>query len=372
MKVPFVDLVANYRALKSEIDEAVSSTISSCSFILGPQVKAFESDFAEFLGSKHVVGVANGTDAIALGLRALEISEGDEVIIPAHTFVATMIGVLQAGATPVLVDVNPDTYLLDTSLLERSLTKRTKAIIPVHLYGRACDMDALMQFASSHSLKVVEDVAQAHGARWRGRSVGTFGDLGCFSFYPGKNLGAFGDGGAVVTNLDSVADRLRRLRNYGSEIKYEHPQFGTNSRLDSVQAAVLGIKLRHLRDWNSRRWRAAKLYCEKLAQLSPSGVVLPDLVNEEGHVFHLFVVQVEERDKVLARLAELGVSAGIHYPIPFHLQGIGGFLNCGPGSFPVTERLAKRILSLPMFPEITDQQIDYVCESLAKSCKEFS
>jgi len=300
-----------------------------------------------------------------MSYQALGIGPGDEVIIPAHTFVVTAIGILNAGATPVLVDVDPDSYLIDHTKLEQALTPRTKAICPVHLYGRACDMDAIMGFAKKHSLRVVEDAAQSHGARWNGKVTGTFGECGSFSFYPGKNLGAYGDGGAVCTNSPEINSKLRRLRNYGSEIKYEHPERGTNSRLDSVQAAILDIKLKHLARWNAQRHAAAVKYVERLQPLTAKGLVLPDPRTASEHVFHLFVVQVDNRAAVMESLAKRDVQTGIHYPVPFYLQGGYSELGYKPGSFPVTEKLAPRILSLPMFPEITDDQIDFVCETLA-------
>ena len=264
MKVPFLDLAAQYDLLRDEIDSAFQEVCASCSFVLGPQVEAFENAFAQFLEAKYCVGVASGTDALVLSFRALGIGPGDEVLIPANTFVATAIGVEQAGAKPVLVDINPDTYLIDTGCLKDASTSKTKAICPVHLYGRACNMDEIMGFAQEHSLFVIEDAAQAHGARWNGKRVGTLGDLGCFSFYPGKNLGAYGDGGAIIAKSEELFKKLRRLRNYGSEIKYEHPEKGTNSRLDSIQAAVLHIKLKYLEEWNLKRRKAAETYTKLL------------------------------------------------------------------------------------------------------------
>jgi dTDP-4-amino-4,6-dideoxygalactose transaminase len=365
--VPFLDLKSQYLQLKQEVSAAVDEVFSNTQFILGPQVGRFEGAYAKFLETNHVVGVANGTDSLVLSYQALGIGPGDEVIIPAHTFVATAIGVLNAGATPVLVDVHPDSYLIDHTKLEQALTPRTKAICPVHLYGRACDMDAIMGFAKKHSLCVVEDAAQSHGARWNGKVTGTFGECGSFSFYPGKNLGAYGDGGAVCTNSPEINSKLRRLRNYGSEIKYEHPERGTNSRLDSVQAAILDIKLKHLAGWNAQRHAAAVKYVERLQPLASRGLVLPDPRSASEHVFHLFVVQVDNRASVMEYLAKHDIQTGIHYPVPFYLQG--GYTELGhkAGAFPVTEKLAARILSLPMFPEITDDQIDFVCETLAKA-----
>lgn len=365
MFVPFLDLKTQYAKIKQEVIAAVDDVCANTQFILGPQVGRFEGTFAKFLETHHVVGVANGTDSLVLSYQALGIGPGDEVIIPAHTFVATAIGVLNAGAKPVLVDVHPDTYLLDCAKLEEAVTPRTKAICPVHLYGRACDMDAVMGFAKKHSLRVVEDAAQSHGARWNGKVTGTFGECGSFSFYPGKNLGAYGDGGAVCTASSEINSKLRRLRNYGSEIKYEHPERGTNSRLDSIQAAILDIKLRHLAQWNAQRHAAAAKYVERLQPLRSKGLVLPDIRSASEHVFHLFVIQVDNRASVMEHLAKHEVQTGIHYPVPFYLQGGYAELDYKRGAFPVTETLSPRILSLPMFPEISDDQIDFVCETLA-------
>jgi dTDP-4-amino-4,6-dideoxygalactose transaminase len=339
------------------------------SFILGPQVEEFEKAFAAFLGSKYSVGLASGTDALRLAFEALKIGPGDEVIVPANTFVATAIGVLEAGARPVLVDIDPRTHLMDYDQLERVLTPRTKAICPVHLYGRVCDMDRVMEFAKRHNLAVVEDTAQAHGAKWKGKTAGTFGEIGCFSFYPGKNLGAYGDGGGLATNDEALFRQVRKLRNYGSEIKYQHPEKGMNSRLDSIQAAVLNIKLRHLGDWNVKRWQAAKKYSDLLSQHQSDRLQLPDIRSAEEHVFHLYVIQVHDRDEIAKELASRGISTVVHYPVPFHLQGGYTHLGYKAGDFPVAESTSKSILSLPLFPEISDEQIGYVCDSLLQILK---
>lgn len=366
MKVPFLDLATQYKLLQSEIDAAVQSVCSKASFILGSEVVAFEEEFAAFIEARHSVGLASGTDALRLAFEALQIGPGDEVIVPANTFVATAIGVLETGAKPVLVDIDPATFLMDYTQLEKARTARTKAICPVHLYGRACDMDQVMSFANRHGLAVVEDTAQAHGARWKGKRVGSFGDIGCFSFYPGKNLGAYGDAGGIVTNSEDLARQVRKLRNYGSEIKYQHPEKGMNSRLDSIQAAVLSVKLRHLAAWNARRWEVARLYCSHLKGCESEAFVLPDIRSSEEHVFHLFVIRVKDRDRVAKELLEQGVGTVVHYPIPFHLQGGYKKLGYSAGDFPVTESLATQILSLPVYPEITDEQVDYVSECLKK------
>lgn len=366
MKVPFLDLSTQYHSIKAEVDAAVQEVCAQSSFILGPQVEQFENAFASFVGSRYGVGLASGTDALRLAFEALKIGPGDEVIVPANTFVATAIGVLEAGARPVLVDIDPTTFLMDYSQLERVRTERTKAVCPVHLYGRACDMDQVMSFAEKYSLAVIEDTAQAHGAQWRGKKVGTFGKIGCFSFYPGKNLGAYGDAGGLVTDDEGLFRQVRKLRNYGSEIKYQHPEKGMNSRLDSIQACVLSIKLNHLAAWNRKRWEAAQKYSSILSQHQTQGLILPDILSSDEHVFHLYVIQVAERDVVAKELAQLGVSTVVHYPVPFHLQGGYKHLCYKAGDFPHTERLSQGILSLPLFPEITDEQIQYVCDSLIK------
>ncbi|MEY4699850.1 MAG: hypothetical protein RL326_37 [Pseudomonadota bacterium] len=364
MKVPFLDLKSQYQSLKSQIDEAIQNVCAESSFILGPEVDRFEKGFAAFNEVPYCVGLASGTDAIRLAFEALGIGAGDEVIVPAHTFVATAIGILETGARPVLVDIDPATFLINMDLVEAALTPRTKAICPVHLYGRVCDMDLVTRFAKRHNLAIVEDTAQAHGARWNGRRAGTFGDVGCFSFYPGKNLGAYGDGGAVVMNAEKLYKQVRKLRNYGSEIKYQHPEKGMNSRLDSIQAAVLNVKLGHLETWNEKRWSIAARYTELLTPFQSLGIRLPDIRTKEEHVFHLYVVQVPHRDDVIKEMAERGVSTVVHYPVPFHLQGGYAHLGYKAGDFPVTEQVCQRILSLPMFPEITEAQIEYVCQTL--------
>lgn len=360
-----MDLGALHRGLREEIDAAIRDVCDGSSFILGPAVPGFESAFAEYLGVARVAGVGCGADALTLSFRALGIGEGDEVLVPAHTFVGTAIGVMRAGARPVLVDVDAESYLIDLGLAEEAVTARTRAICPVHLYGRACDMDAVTAFAAKHGLRVVEDAAQGHGALWRGRRVGSWGDAGCFSFYPAKNLGALGDGGAVATDSAETDARIRALRNYGSEAKYHHPVFGFNSRLDAVQAAVLSVKLRHLDEWNSLRWRAAVRYGELLDELSRSGDVhLPDVRTQKEHVFHLYVIQCDRRDAAREFLAASGIEAGIHYPNPFYLEDGYGNLGYVKGAFPVTEAAASRILTLPLHPMLGPEDQARVAERL--------
>jgi dTDP-4-amino-4,6-dideoxygalactose transaminase len=367
MKVPFMDLKLQYQALKDEIDQNIGMVCATASFVLGPQVEQFEQSFTSFLGTNYAVGVANATDALYIAFAALGIGPGDEVILPANTFVATAIAVLMCGARPVLVDMEPNTYLIDIKQIESAITSRTRAICPVHLYGRSCDMDKIMNIASRYSLSVVEDAAQAAGARWQGKRIGTIGNAGCFSFYPGKNLGAFGDAGAISTSSDSLFRKIRKMRNFGSENKYRYPEAGINSRLDSVQAAVLNVKLKYLDAWNRKRWETAKKYCELLSVLEKKGLIkLPGMATPEEHVFHLFVIQAEERDKIKERLAKNGIQAGIHYPNPFYLESAYRQLGYSAGSFPVSEAACKKFLSLPMFPEISDAQVNYVAAQLQK------
>jgi dTDP-4-amino-4,6-dideoxygalactose transaminase len=364
MLVPFVDLKAQFDALRAEIVPRMVEVMEEATFVLGPDVARFEEAFASYLGTRYCVGVGSGTAALELALHALEIGSGDEVIVPANTYIASALAVSAVGARPVLVDVDA-TYLIDPSLLEAAVGPRTKAIMPVHLYGQAVPMDPILEFARRHGLLVVEDASQAHGARWKGRCAGSFGDIACFSFYPAKNLGAYGDGGAVVTNDAEVADTLRLLRDFGQRKKYEHIIKGGNCRLDSIQAAVLDVKLRHLDSWNAARRRHAQAYDTELGQI---GVTPPRRLHDEGHVYHLYVIEVENRDDVAASLRARGIATGIHYPIPIHLQPAYADLGLKRGSFPRTERSAQRLLSLPMFPELTHEQIAVVVDALA-SCR---
>ncbi|MGD1922297.1 MAG: DegT/DnrJ/EryC1/StrS family aminotransferase [Pleurocapsa sp.] len=361
-KVPFMDLSIQWNQLKEEFTAAFHSIGEQNSIILGDEVTLFEQVFATFCGASYGIGVASGTDALHLAFRALNIGSGDEVIIPAHTFVATASGIMLAGAKPILVDVDPDTFLIDTAKLESALTKRTRAICPVHLYGRCCDMDKIEEFAQAHNLAIVEDASQAHGASWNERKAGSMGDIGVFSLYPAKNLGALGDGGIIVTNDESLNKKLRCLRNYGSEQKYSHPSFGINSRLDSLQAAFLRIKLKKLSEWNQMRHQAAKIYNSKLKSIE--SLITPDLLTSEENVFHLYVIRCQQRNLIKQKLAEIGVQTGIHYPKPFYLEPGFSSLEYGVGSFPVAETLAQQILSLPIYPGITTDSIEIVHTSL--------
>jgi len=364
--IPFVDLKTQFQTHRDEFMQAIEQVLQSAAFILGPDVSRFEKEFAAFVGSRFAVGVASGTDALHLALRAAGIGAGDEVITVTNTFYATTAAIELAGARPVLVDCDADTYLIDIDALERAVTPRTKAIIPVHLYGQVAPMDSIIEFARKHNIIIVEDACQAHGARYKGQGAGTFGLAGAFSFYPGKNLGAFGDGGAVTTDDEELYNKLVALRNYGSPQKYQHPIFGTNSRLDSVQAAVLRVKLRYLEGWNSARVRAAERYRKNLSGVA--GIKLPALVEDSTHIYHLFVIQVPGgRDEILQKLAAREIYCGIHYPIPLHLQQAYAYLGYREGDFSVAESAAQKILSLPMFPEITEDQIDRVSEALIKA-----
>ena len=365
MKVPLVDLRTQYRNLKEEIDPAVIGVMNRGDFILGAAVEELETNFARFCGVRYGAGVASGLDALHLSLVALGIKQGDEVITVANTFVSTVFAISRTGAKPVLVDCNSETYNMDVSRVENAITPRTKAIIPVHLYGQPVDMDPLMEVAKKHNLKVVEDACQAHGAEYKGRRTGSLGDVGCFSFYPGKNLGAYGDGGMAVTDDNEVAGKIQILRNLGSKVKYYHIEKGFNSRLDTIQAAILNVKLKHLDDWNTKRREAAAAYNALLKEIP--GIVTPKETEYSTHVYHLYVIRVKERDKVLAKLKELDIGAGIHYPIPVHLLDCYKDLGYAEGSFPITEVCAKEILSLPLFPEITSEQIRYVVETLGDS-----
>ena len=361
MTIPFVDLRLQYSNIKAEIDEAIARVLETTAFILGREVEAFESAFAEYVGARFCVGLNSGTAAVQLAVMACGIGAGDEVIVPANTFFATAEGVSTAGATPVFVDCDPVSYNIDPQRIEAAITERTRAIMPVHLYGQTADLDPIFEIAARRQLLVIEDAAQAHGSRYKERRVGALALAGCFSFYPGKNLGAYGEGGAVVTNDADVARRLRLLRDHGSEQKYRHEIIGYNFRLEGIQGAVLNVKLRHLERWNDLRRAHAARYDELLAS---SAVACPREMTYARHIYHLYVVQTEARDALQQRLSEAGVQTGIHYPIPVHLQPAYAFLGHKAGDFPEAERQARRILSLPMFPELTGEQIEQVAKAI--------
>ena len=357
--VPFNDLKPVQATLAGELEAAVRRVLRSGWYVLGPELEAFEAEFAAYHGVPHAVGVANGTDAVELALRALGIGAGDEVITVSHTAVATVCAVERAGAVPVLVDVDEATFTIDPRAIEAAITTRTRAIVPVHLYGHPADMDAVPAIARRHGLAVVEDCAQAHGARWRGQLVGTLGDLGAFSFYPTKNLGALGDAGAVIARDPQLAARLRRLRNYGQRERYEHVEAGQNSRLDELQAALLRVKLARLDEHNAERRRLAGLYTRGL-----TAVRTPIARAEAGHAFHLYVVRHRERDRLRAHLAAAGVHTLVHYPAPVHWQPAYAHLRERAGALAVTERLAAEIVSLPLFVGLADAQLDRVIETV--------
>jgi len=380
--IPLCDLKQQYQTLKAEIDSAMHGVAAEAQYILGPNVKQLEEDVARFCQCGHGIGVASGTDAIHLALRALGVGAGDEVITTPFTFVATTEAIGMVGATPVFVDVEPLTLNLDPCKIEAAVTPRTKAILPVHLYGQPCDMDPIMDTARRHGLYVVEDAAQALGATYKGRQVGSFGDAGCLSFFPSKNLGCFGDGGMVVTSDDEVAERVEMLRRHGGRVKYYHDELGLNSRLDELQAAILRVKFPHLERWNELRRKHAYRYTELLAhipQITPphelvdQGRVVPagEKSTEQDRivdaVYHQFTVQVDNRDAVSRKLKEEGIGNAVYYPIPLHLQKVHAPLGHGPGSMPSAERAAARCLSLPMFPELLDEQIRHVVEALGSA-----
>ena len=359
MQIPLVDLKAQYAAIKDEIDPALAGVIAKTAFVAGPFAAKFEEEFAAYLGIGHCIGVGNGTDALVVALKGLGLEDGDEVLVPALTFIATSEAVTMAGGRPVFVDVDPETRLMDPDLAAAAVTDRTKAVIPVHLYGRPMEMDRVCDLAGRHNLWVIEDGAQSQGAIIGGQRTGTCAQVGCFSFYPGKNLGAYGDAGAVVTADDELAERMRMLANHGRLAKYGHIMEGTNSRLDGLQGAVLSVKLKHLDKWNQARRDKAAAYRERLAGLP---LKLPQ--DHPGHVYHLFVIETEQRDDLLAHLKENGVGASIHYPDALPRLKAYQHLGHQAGDFPVAEKLAATILSLPVYPELTEAQIDYVAQQV--------
>lgn len=371
MKVPFLDLRSQYLSIKKEIDEAVLDVLDSTSFVLGKRVGEFESSFAAAHSAKHCIGVSSGTDGNHAVLWALGVGPGDEVIIPANTFIATAWGATLCGATPVFVDCHPQSYNLDPDKVEAAITARTKAIVAVHLYGQAADMDPLNEIAARHNLKLVEDAAQSHLAEYKGKKVGALSTACSFSFYPGKNLGAYGEAGAVVTNDDELAKKFRMIRDHGASQKYIHEIFGHNYRMEAIQGAVLGVKMKHIQKWTDGRRRVAARYRELLGDID--SITLPMEMPYARHVYHLFVIQVSNgrrqggspaRDEMQKFLADKGISTGLHYPVPLHQQPCFNNLGYKKGQFPATEQLAGSGLSLPMYPEMTDEQIEYVASAV--------
>jgi len=355
MKIPLLDLVAQYHSIKEEMDEAVLGVLESGRFILGPNVSAFEQEVAAYLGVKHAIGVASGTDALLIALRAAGVGPGDEVIVPTFSFFATVGTVLTLGARPVFVDIHPETYLMDVAAIEAVITPKTKAIIPVHLYGQPVDMDEIMTVAEKHGLKVIEDNAQAFGAEYRGVKTAAIGDIGCLSFFPSKNLGGYGDGGMVTTNDDGIAEKVRMLRMHGWKKKYFPEMLGYNSRLDEMQAAILRVKLRYLDAWNARRAEIAHEYSRHLCTL---GLRVPMEAPGRTHVYHLYMVAFEERDAVQQGLKDAGIASEVYYPQPLHLAAPCRALGTSEGQFPVSEKCSRTLLALPVYPELTGAQME--------------
>lgn len=365
MKVPFLDLKANYLSIKEEIHEAINNVLERTAFASGPFVEEFENNFANFVDSKYCVAVNSGTSALHLAMIAMGISKGDEVILPAHTFVSTAWAVSYVGAKPVFCDIDSKTYTIDPDKIEALITEKTKAIIPVHLYGQAADINPIKEIAAKYNLKVIEDAAQAQGTKYFNQVAGSLADIACFSFYPGKNLGAFGEGGAIATNDEVIAQRLRQLRDHGQPKKYYHNEIGYNYRMDGIQGAVLNVKFNHLNKWNDSRRRIAQKYTENFANLN--GVTPPFEPEYSHHIYHLYELKLTsktKRDELMEFLKEREIFAGLHYPIPLHLQPAYSHLGYQEGDFPETEIAANQLISLPIFPEMTEEQSDFVITSV--------
>lgn len=362
MNVPFLDLKAQYLTIKDEIHDAISKVMESTAFAGGPFVAQFEQEFAKFCDCKYAIGVGNGTDALWLSLIALGVGPGDEVITVPNTFIATAEAITYCGATPVFVDVEEKTYTMNPSLLEAAITPKTRAIIPVHLFGQPADMDPIMAIAKERGLYMVEDACQAHGAEYKGRKAGSMGNTGCFSFYPGKNLGAYGEAGAVVTNDETLAEKMRTFRDHGQAKKYYHSMIGWNARMDGIQGAVLSVKMKYISAWNDARRKHAQHYNTLLS--TQNNVHIPIEKDYAKHVYHIYAIRVRERERLMASLADKGISTGIHYPVPIHLQKAYSFLGLNKGTFPVAEQSALEFVSLPMFPELTSEQISYTVDAI--------
>ncbi|MEI7780331.1 MAG: DegT/DnrJ/EryC1/StrS family aminotransferase [Planctomycetota bacterium] len=365
--IPVFDAGFQYQELKSEIDAAMQAVAAAGHYILGPQVKAFEEEMAAALSCRHAIGVANGTDALHLALRALRIGPGDEVITTPFTFVATAEAIGLVNATPVFVDIDPQSFNIDPRCIEAAITPRTRAILPVHLYGRPCDMNRIMSIARANDLHVVEDCAQALGATYRGRPVGSFGTVGCFSFFPSKNLGCMGDGGMLVTSDPELSDRIEMLRRHGGKVKYHHEELGLNSRLDELQAAILRVKLPYLARWNAARRGIAARYTQGLADVAAAHCPIHTDDDAAGHVFHQYTLRVPDRDRLARDLATAGITTAVYYPVPLHLQGVHAGLSYAPGCLPHAERAASQCLSLPMFPGLTALQVERVVAACRRS-----
>ena len=360
----FVDLMAQYVTIKDQIDYAINKVLNKGEFILGEDLRTFEKNYAFYCNTKFCIGVSSGTEALHLALKAMGIGKGDEVITSANTYIATAFAISYTGAKPILVDIDPETYNIDVELIEKNITKNTKAIIPVHLYGRPADMDGIIDYREKYDIPIIEDASQAHGAEFRGKKIGSIGDIGCFSFYPGKNLGAYGDGGAIVTNNPEIAKKVSMFRNYGQKNKYEHQFIGYNNRLDNIQAAILNVKLKYLDEWNSKRINAASTYRRLLQN---GNVILPQSANYIKHVYHLFVIRCLDREKCRKYLNENGIPSGIHYPVPIHLQKAYNFLDYNYGDFPITEKYSECILSIPIYPELDINTIEQISKLIIDS-----
>jgi len=363
MQIPLVDLKAQYLSIKEEIDEAIQRVLNKCNFIMGDEVKEFEEELASFCSAKYAVGVSSGTDALLLALKAINIQPGDEVITVPNTFIATTEAITMARGKIKFVDIDEETFNIDTNKIESAITNKTRAILPVHLYGQPANMDPIIDVAKKYNLKVIEDAAQAHGAEYKNKRVGALGDIGIFSFYPGKNLGAYGDAGAVVTNDPDISNKIAMLRNHGRTKKYEHEYEGYNCRLDTLQAAILRVKLKYISSWNEARRNHASSY-RKLLQ--NTDIILPTEQKDNKHIYHIFAVRVANRDNLLNKLKNEGIGAGIHYPIPLHLQPAYRYLGYKAGDFPITEKCAREIISLPMYPELDAVKIKKIAEAISK------
>ncbi len=367
MQIPIFTPVRQYLNLKDEIDSAIWKVLNEGNFILGEEVKEFESKISEYLGVKHAIGVASGTDALQIALMAIELKPGDEVITTPFTFVATAEAILLLGGKPVYVDIDEKTYNINPDLIEEKITEKTKAIIPVHLYGQPAEMDKIIDIARRYNLYAIEDSAQALGAEYKGRKVCTFGDLACISFFPTKNLGAFGDAGMIVTDNDELAEKVRMIRVHGSKVRYNHEILGVNSRLDTIQASVLLVKLKYLDEWNDKRAEIAKKYTEGLSDVD--GLVTPYSKPDCKHIYHQYTIKTNRKDELAQFLKEKGIQTAVHYPIPLHLQKAFSYLGYKEGDFPISERCSKEVLSLPMFPELKDDEIEYIIESIRQFYK---
>ncbi len=361
MQIPLVDLHAQYKTIKSEVLAAIEGVLESMQLFLGPQTRGFEEEFAAFCGARYGVGVGSGTEALALALRACQIGPGDEVITVSHSFIATVEAIALVGARPVFVDIEPASYTMDCSQLEKAISEKTRAIIPVHIYGHAVDMQPVLDIARRYGLRVIEDASQAHGTLYRGQAVGTLGDIGCFSLYCSKNLGAYGEAGICITNDENLAEEMRMWRDHGSKVRYQHEFLGTNGRLDEIQAAILRVKLRYLPQWNQARQAHAQIYTDQLRDVVEK---VPTIQTWGTHTYYVYVVEVNDREAFRKALEAAGVATGVHYPLPIHLQPACAEYGYRRGSLPVTERAAEHIVSLPMYPELTAEQLSQVISAV--------